>query len=67
MKIALQRVLRKMSTDFPTAAVGSSQAPTATVEKSQRLEHKNSDSPLADNDQIADRCPMCCSTTSGRV
>src|SRR5665213_444468 len=45
MKIALQRVLRKMSTDFPTAAVGSSQAPTATVEKSQRLEHKNSDSP----------------------
>jgi len=34
-----------MSTDFPTAAVGSSQAPTATVEKSQRLEHKNSDSP----------------------
>ncbi len=35
-----------MSTDFPTAAVGSSQAPTATVEKStQRLKHKNSDSP----------------------
>ena len=34
MKIALRRLLRKMSTDFPTAAVGSSQAPTATVEKS---------------------------------
>ena len=31
--------------ELPTAAVGSSQAPTATVEKSQRLEHKNSDRP----------------------
>ncbi len=41
-----------MSTDFPTAAVGSSQAPTATVEKStQRLKHKNSDSPGAPGDR----------------
>jgi integrase len=34
MKIVSPRLLHKMSTDFPTAAVGSSQAPTATVEKS---------------------------------
>ena len=33
MKIASRTLLRKMSIDFPTAAVGSSQAPTATVEK----------------------------------
>jgi transposase-like protein len=32
-KIASRRALRRMSTDFPTAAVGSSRAPTATVEK----------------------------------
>jgi hypothetical protein len=34
MKTGLPGALRRMSTDFPTAAVGSSQAPTATVEKS---------------------------------
>jgi hypothetical protein len=33
MKIGSLRPLRKMQSDFPTAAVGSSQAPTATVEK----------------------------------
>ncbi len=42
-----------METDFPTASVGSSQAPTAAVEKSQSAsKHRNPDTPLRLGGQV---------------